>query len=625
MGVIAGMDRRWALAAGITAAVAVLLLIGVAAFPWSVLRSVIESRLAERFGRPVSIAAVERVDFFGLSPRVRISGVRVAQADWAGRGDFARIERAEATLPLRTLLSGGLKPRDIVVEGLTLALARDKQGRTNWDRPGEREPGARSTDLGNLIIRRARISYDDARQNRRLVANVAADARGVRARGTGTVRGAPVRLSVDGPAILSGERQPWPFHALIDGPALRMEARGTMDRPLDTDRMTLDVTARAHDLKLIDAVIEAGLFRTRPVTLKAHIRHDFHRWVVTGMTGTVGHSKFAANLTVTKTGGRGVERRTKLDGDLRMAQLDPDDLSSAQARAAAAALERRIGPRMVPNTRIDIGKIDRTDGTIRFAIGPIVSARGPSPIVAAKGRLTLDHRLLTIEPVAVRLSSGVVTGRAVIDQRGGPPEPRLTLDLKLSDGTYLSFESDIGAVTGKVSARARLSGVGETIREAVGRSNGTLGLFVRDGALPLRYAAALGFDIGKAIRAETGDQARLRCLGARLVLKNGRGTVDPFVVDTSESQLHGTGDAAFPGETIALNLTGAPKGRSLLRIPGNARLIGTMRQPDLDIPPEVKSVGNILKAIGRKISGHEGPLATDADCQALGRRVLAGG
>ena len=42
-----------------------------------------------------------------------------------------------------------------------------------------------------------------------------------------------------------------------------------MDAPLDTDHMTLAMTARAGDLKLIDAVIEAGLFGTQAVRMSA--------------------------------------------------------------------------------------------------------------------------------------------------------------------------------------------------------------------------------------------------------------------------------------------------------------------------------------------------------------------
>jgi AsmA family protein len=40
------------------------------------------------------------------------------------------------------------------------------------------------------------------------------------------------------------------------------------------------------------------------------------------------------------------------------------------------------------------------------------------------------------------------------------------------------------------------------------------------------------------------------------------------------------------------------------------------------VPKEVKSVGNVFKAIGRAITGKQGPTATDADCAGLAAQVL---
>ncbi|MGQ7398844.1 hypothetical protein ACTGZU_11905, partial [Streptococcus suis] len=107
-----------------------------------------------------------------------------------------------------------------------------------------------------------------------------------------------------------------------------------------------------------------------------------------------------------------------------------------------------------------------------------------------------------------------------------------------------------------------------------------------------------------------------------LAVAQGRGTVRPLVVDTSLSAMRGTGSIVFPAETIAIRLTGAPKRHSLLRLPGDATLSGTLSAPRLVVPKETKSVGNIFKAIGRAITGHQGPLATDADCGALAGQAL---
>lgn len=136
-------------------------------------------------------------------------------------------------------------------------------------------------------------------------------------------------------------------------------------------------------------------------------------------------------------------------------QLDFDDLSSPEGRAEAAALERRIGPRTVPNTRIDIGKIDTTDGTIRFKVGRVVSAQGASPITSLSGRMTMDHQLLTIGDIRMALREGVVRGGAVIDQRGGRSVPQLSLNLRLSGASVLSLAGQTPITGGRGACQAR--------------------------------------------------------------------------------------------------------------------------------------------------------------------------
>jgi uncharacterized protein involved in outer membrane biogenesis len=517
------------------------------------------------------------------------------------------------------LLLGRFSPEEVTASGVRLALVRDAGGRTNWEKPGATKTrSGGGTDLAGLTIADAVVRYDDAREQRRATLRVAADPiHGLRGQGSGTVLGTPVTVALTGAPLRADA--PWPFTARIDGPALAMTATGTMDRPLDTGAMALAVTARAQDLKLIDAVIEAGLFHTRPLRLTAHVRHDTggadETWTIDRLAGRIGRSDLAGRMTIRK-----VDGRSKIDGSIVSRAFDFNDLTSARGRAEAAALAARTGPRLVPATRIDIGKIDTTDGTLRFKVGRIIGSSAP-PVLSMAGTLTMDHRRLTLAPFHLNLLQGRVTGRAVVDQRAGGPSPRLTLDIRLTDGEVRSFAAD-GAFTGRLAARVRLAGVGDTIRSAIGRSSGSVGFVVRDGRLPTRYAAALGFDVGRALLAGSGDRAGLRCLVTRLAMRDGTGRATPLIVDTDVSQLTGTGTVAFPDERLAFVLHGAPKREVLLRIPGSATVGGTIQAPVLTVPPQVKSVGNILKAIGNKIAGHSGPVATDADCGALASRAL---
>ncbi len=609
------IGRRWRIIGGVLLGVLVILLLIVAMFPWGVFRGIVEREATERFGRPVTIGAVDRIDSFGFTPVIAIRDVRVPQADWAGTGDFARVKQVTVSFPVWPLLTGEFRPRDVTADGVRLALVRDAQKRTNWDRPGKPQGGGGSTDLGAITIRDAVVSYTDAVQDRRATMRLTADPdAGLKAEGDGVIRGAPVRITVSGPAPVRG--QPWPFTADVAGRALTMHAKGSMDRPLDTDAMTLDVSARATDLKMIDAVIEAGLFRTRPVALTAHVRHDPTRWTITALKGMIGRSDLRGHMTVDK-----IDGRSKIDGALVSKQFAFDDLTSPEGRAESAAKERRIGPRLVPDTRIDIGKIDNTDGRLVFNVDQIVGPGANAPIRSLAATMTMDHQLLTLSPLKMVLAQGRVTGRATIDQRGGRRSPILSFDIRLDGGRIAGFAED-GQFTGKLDGRARLTGVGDTIRSAIGRSSGGIGFVVRDGQLPQRYAAALGFDAGRALLAGSDDRTGLRCLIARVAVKDGAGRIDPLVVDTAISQLTGSGTIAFPEETLALTMKGAPKRDVILRIPGNAAIAGTLTDPRIVVPREVKSVGNILKAIGNRITGHSGPVTGNADCNALAARAL---
>ncbi|WP_236559199.1 AsmA family protein [Sphingomonas sp. T1] len=602
----------------VVAGVLVLGLIVLAAFPWGSLKGVIQRQLTARFGRPVTIGGIERVDTFGFNPTIRITDVRIPQAEWAGTGDFVRLREAEATFSGLALLKGAFGPRDVKARGLRLVLVRDRNGRTNWERPGKPKGGGSSTDLDGLTISDSVIAYRDDKQDRFVTARFASDpVHGIRAAGNGTIRGAAVRIAVAGPSVERFRGKPWPFTATIDGDALSITAKGRMDHPLDTDAMELDVTARATDLKLIDAVIEAGLFRTQPVSFSAHVRHDQPKWTVTQLKGVVGRSDFTGHVSVDKQPGR-----SKVDGAIVSRQFDFGDLASDEGKAKGAALERAIGPRLVPNTRIDIGKIDTTDARMAFRIRRIVSAKGASPILSARGVLAIDHQLLTLSDLDARLPHGRVEGKLTVDQRGDRKVPMVDINLRLRGSSVQDLAGGGGDFSGNVSARARLRGPGTTIRAAVGNANGTIGFVARDGQLPQGIAAALGFDAARALLAKDGERAGLRCVVLKLDVTRGHGRIDPMIVDTTASLLRGQGSVVFPGETLNIRLSGTPKQHALLRVPGSAYMTGTIERPAVTIPPEVKSVGNIFKAIGRAITGKQGPTARDADCSGLAARVL---
>ncbi|HWV02383.1 MAG TPA: AsmA-like C-terminal region-containing protein [Devosia sp.] len=607
-------DRRWRWTASVV--VIVLALLAIAAnFPFGWLKPDLERAWSRRIGRPVTIGALQRETWFSFTPTIVVRNVRVPQPAWAGKGDFATVARGVVRFNVFSALFGHVRPSSITVSGLRLALVRDAGHRENW-RLGAAGLGGGGLALDRLELSDARVSYRDAVQDRRAALALSADRRhGVMVQGKGTIWGHKVTIAAHGPPITDADTR-WPFTARLTGDAVGMTATGTMAHPLDIAHLTAEMTAHASDLKLIDAIIEAGLFGTQPVKLAAHVVHDGKSWTVSHLSGTVGHSDFTGHITSKKVGDR-----VKLAGAVTFGRLDFDDLASDAGLARAHRLAAETGRRLVPNTRINLAHMGPADGVITVNARRLVS-KTPSSLTAMRGTLTLDHRRLTADPFRVDLTHGHVSGRIVIDQRDGWPVPRVAIALDLAGADLPTLIGGGGEVTGSVVGRARLVGRGSTFREVVADGDGRIGLVARDGVLPAKVASELGFDIARTLTTGDTKRAGLRCIALGLAMRNGVGTLDPLVIDTTRAQSRGTGTVHFPEETLAIRLTGAPKAKSVLRLPAAIIVGGTIEDPHAALQKGAKSFGNILKAIGRSITGNQPPRATDADCDALAARAL---
>lgn len=607
---------RAKLAIATSVATFVTLLLGLAVFPAGWLKGIAEHELSDRVGRPVTIRSVSRESVFSFTPVFRVGGIDVPQAKWAGLGKLASIENLRFRIAILPALVGQASPELLSADGVTLDFVRDESRRVNW-RDGDHAADAQGGGVSLAAIGKvvANLRYRDALQKRSMSLVVTIDPRqGLVARGHGEIEGNPVGIVLTGP--VKGQSEPWPFEASIVGPAVELRAKGVAAGPLNTSNMTLRMSARANDLKLIDRVIEAGLFGTQPINVTADVGHSDKRWTIRGLAGTIGGSRFNADLTVDKS-----SSRSKIDGGIRFSRLDFADLSTDSAQAKAAALIRSEGAKIVPNTRINIGKIDKTDGRVAIRIDEIVGAGG-SGLRSVEGVLTMDHRLLIAKPFNVQLSRGTLAGEIRVDQQKGQAEPQVSIALDVRGSSIDALAGGTGAVDATVDGRLSLVGSGSTIREAVGRSDGSIGLIAYDGILPAKLARLLGFDVGKGLLVGDGQRAKLRCAVIRLDMRRGVGTVSPAIVDTSESQTRASGSVTFPEERIALTLTGAPKRSSVLRLPGSISVLGTIREPSIMVPRQVKSVGNVLKAVGRALTGKQGPEAGDANCNALRVRTL---
>lgn len=604
--------------------------LALAAFPWGWLRVPAERMLSDRLGRPVTIAAAERVDSFGFTPTVHLAGLRVAQASSSAGGDLARIADLTVRFPVAPLLRGALLPTMVDMSGLRLDLVRNATGRWNFgsDKPGGDEGGGDLPRIDTLRIRDGHLRLRDARRDLDLNATLAADRTdGLRITGTGSLQGGPVRVGARGGALdaLDPDAR-YPFMLAIASPRVALSARGSMDHALDLGHFRARVVSRGDDLKSLDAILQAGLPATQHYDLTATVRRDAPRWVLTDLTGTLGRSDLAGTLTVDKRDGR-----SKLDAKIHANRFDFDDLASDEAKARGIARTRTEGRRVIPGTRVRLEKLGRTDGVLRFTATHLLMPPG-SRFESLAATLTLDHRRLTVSPLRIGLTHGALTGRLVVDHRGR--DPNVAIRLLMRGARIEDVLTRVSEASGPLDGRIALDGTGSTLRAAMARSNGTIGLVARDGQVARTLATLAAGDLlrgaGLAIGKDRGT-VPIRCLVGRFQAKGGTLTPAPLLIDTPVMRADARGTVDLSTERLALAFTGRSKNPDLLQSAAPVRISGTLADPRLDVtPPDppgrrrglFAKIGTFLKTIRTRADEGRGTPAPDADCTRLERLAL---
>lgn len=596
---------RWAVGSLILLfAIALMGTLFVAAFPVRLFAPMLERRLSEAVGAPVSIGAIERDSWFSFTPEIAARDVRIRQPAWAGPGDLLRVEAARVKVPTLKVLSGrGFAIDALRISGLEANLVRDRAGRSNWSRSTpevEKQPSR--TSLSDLVVENSRFTLRDAKRELVLAGTVAANARdGVALEAKGSFRGTPATLTAHGAAVIGVDPSaPWPLSARLKAPILDLTAKGSMAGPLNASSMSLDVAAKGSDLKHLDTIIEAGLFGTQPIDLSATVRREGSDWFVDKLAGGIGRSRLAGAATVLKRDGR-----TKIDATIRASQFDFDSLADNAGLAAAKALRARIGPRVIPNTRINLSKMGPTDGVIRFRADRLLF-RGDSVFRSLAGTIRLDHRDLRIENIVAGMAAGSLTGTLRVDSRAATPV--LSTDLHFKGATLQQLIGAPDDVSGPVHGRVRLTGRGDTIRAALAHANGKAALISTSGSIRKMIAYVLGQDLSGAIGQAIGKHDRtvpLRCLIADFHAKDGVLTPMPLIIDTGVSIGEGKGRIVLDGERIDMTLTGRTRGKGILRITDPIRVGGTLTRPAITvaglIPSEKPKAKGVVKALGRSI------------------------
>ncbi len=635
---------------------AILILLILSNENWNFLRGPIGDYASTRMGRTVRIQGDLRAHLLSFTPEVDVGGLTIGKPSWAGAGDMMDLGLGRVRARLLPLLLFRLDLPLVELKALKLDLLSDKTGRNTWtlDAKSAGQP-LKLPPINQFLIDNGSIRLVDQKRGLTFTGNMQASEKPTSAGGKGFSLDGAGKLNAEsftltaggGPLIAVQRDKPYPFHLDVQDGDTHIAADGQVTHPFDMSAVAGTLNLSGPSLSRLYDLTGVTLPSTPAYMLSAQFQRSGARFALTHLTGTIGGTDLEGSLSVDTVSGR-----RKLDADLVSRRLNFPDLlaivggpahrqATAPAANAPAEIKLPLGPKprsassadqvgqpVLPDTDLQTDRLRTMDADVSYRADTIKS--GIFAMQSASLKLNLQNGVLTLDPLSFGLSQGRLFGSLRIDASG--PTPRTDLDLRAADiGLQQVIHQTSNAapvIQGDWQARARLSGVGDSVHKAAATSNGEVVFVVPHGQMRQAFAELLGINVGRGLYmllSKDSKQTDLRCAVAQFSVRDGVMTAQQFVIDTGVVTAYGSGTIDLGQERLNLQIKGKTKHPELLRIWTPIQIGGTLSKPSIGLnAAAVAEQGGIAVGLGAVL----GPLtavlpfisaglAKDADCQAL--------
>lgn len=617
-------------------------------FDWNWLRGPIGRYASSQLQREVAITGDLRVHPWSFSPKAEAYGVRIGQPAWAKSvdpqaGQMVQVQRVAVQIKVLPLLRGQTILPYLAVDKPDVRLLRDKDGKANWTFGPKTNKPLKLPAIQRFVINEGQLRVDDRQRGALFVGTVNAQERaGERGgrfvlEGKGSLNEAAFLAQVTGGPLLNiSPNRPYPFDADIKAGGTHITAKGNVTKPFDLARFETQLSISGADLNRLHDLTGLTLPNTPPYRVSGHLvrkglRYDFEK-----LSGRVGDSDISGDLFVL-TG----RERPYLEADLRSRRLDFDDLGSLFGAAPATgrgetasagqkieAAQRDATQRLLPDATLQVDRIRAMDAKVSYRAETVNAPNLPLRKVSAE--VVLEKGVLTVDPVALTFSRGDLKGKVRLDAR--PATPRTDLDVRLTNARLEDFipiqSQGKPAIQGAVMARAKLSGVGNSVHRAASNADGSVTLVAPRGEIRQAFAELLGVNASKGLillLSKSDKETPVRCAVADFDVKNGVMTTNHLVADTGVVLARGRGTINLETERMDFRIEGDSKKPRLVRLFIPITIKGPFMAPKIGLDAS-KAVGQggIAAVLGSIVNPIAALLpfvttgeAKDADCAGL--------
>ena len=562
---------------------------------------VVQSAWAERWVEARASATLEReVELSGIRlhlgwpPSITSGRLRVANPPWAATRQLVDAQGLSAQVMVPPLFAG----RVVVpyLEARQASAGLEMRGDQATWRFGPRSDQPSRVQLGRVNLGDGRIRFID-RDERTDLAVLAKGTLGtggeLTATASGTFRGEALKADARIPHLdpQHGERIDFAGNAAVGKTKASAEGSFRYDGSAMDFKLELAGDTAKHLSKLVRVVLPD----TPPYKVAGHLIHAGNDWTFEGFQGRVGDSDLRGSILY-RTGGK----RPFMRGDLHSTLLDLADLGpvigappgtrpgkTANAEQRARSAEREAGNRLLPDAKLNVERWGLMDADVRLE-SKRINRPDAIPIDSFATRLVLKDSVLRLAPLTFGVAGGHVKSDVEIDGNAKPVRGRIDTDVQgLELNRLVPVSGSMRDALGTLYGRARLEGTGQSVADLLGTSDGRMTIAVDGGRVSELLVYLLNLDIPEVLRllGTKNQQVELRCAVSGVAVKGGVATPEAFVVDTTESQVHVSGEVSLRDETLGLTVHPLPKKPSLFSLRTPIDLKGPMRHPKVHLHP----------------------------------------
>ncbi|OGA10763.1 MAG: hypothetical protein A2W68_16080 [Betaproteobacteria bacterium RIFCSPLOWO2_02_64_14] len=557
--------------------------LALALFDWNTARPWLSTQVKERTGRDLAVEGDLQVHPFSLTPRVSAQRVTLGNADWGRKAPMISADHVEFSVSLPDLLRGKLVLPDVTLKSPVVLLQRDREGRRNWIlRPSE-QATAESPRIGTLQVDNGQLEFRDEVSDtvlRARLKTVAEEKYQLRFNAEGRVHGIPLKASGAGGGLLTLADEGTPYPLLLQSTigATSINLEGSVYGLAGLSRVNARFTIAGRNLATLSDPLRIVLPATAPYRLTGRLSRADNIWRFERFRGTVGRSDLSGTFSVDTSGARPFLR-----GDLKSSLLDIADLGGFVGANPGTGNARTS--RVLPHEKFDLEKLRRADADVKLVARRFTN-RDRLPLDNLNARLVLRDGLMQLAPLNFGIGGGEMRSNVRFDARPAKIQARIDTQFRRLHINRLVPKAEIlDSAIGTIDGEAKLTGSGNSIGEILGVADGRLALVSSGGDVSNLLLAIAGANGAKVVRFMVfGDRnAKLHCAVTAFNAKQGLMTASVLVVDTSDTNITGSGNVNLRDETLALTLVPLPKNPSILSLRGPLHVTGTFSDPGIEL------------------------------------------